>query len=109
MAAPALVVAGDKDFSPVFSQREDWRADAYRLSPGPKSLLTVFGAEHLLGGVTGYDADETTDEDPERVALVQRLTLAYLRSTLYPSDAAWANAQDALAREAATLAHIDSK
>ena len=38
---------------------------------------------HLLGGVSGYDAAETTDEDPERVALVQRLTWV-LRTTLYP-------------------------
>lgn len=52
--------------------------------PGPKSLLTLFGAEHGLGGVAGYDVAETTDEDPGRVAAVQRLTWAYLRSTLYP-------------------------
>jgi len=96
MTAPALVVAGDKDVSPAFSDRVDWRADAYFLSPGPKCLLTVFGWEHMLGGVSGYDAAETTDENPERVAAVQRLTWAYLRTALYPEDPAWPAARAAL-------------
>jgi hypothetical protein len=30
--------------------------------------------------------DKTTDENPERVAEVQRLTRAYLRSALHPGD-----------------------
>jgi hypothetical protein len=30
---------------------------------------------HGLGGVAGYDAAETTDENPRRVAAVARLTL----------------------------------
>ncbi len=65
MTTSALVVAGDKDVNPMFSDRVAWRADAYVLSPGPKCLLTLFGAEHILGGVSGYDAAETTDESPE--------------------------------------------
>jgi hypothetical protein len=47
--------------------------------------------------VTGYDAAGTTDENPERVALIQRLTLAYLRSTLYDGDPSWSEASAALA------------
>ncbi len=89
MTTPALVVAGDKDLNPNFSDRVDYRADAYFLSTGPKCLLTLFGAEHILGGISGYDAAETTDENPERVAAVQRLTWAYLRTALYPEDPAW--------------------
>ncbi len=46
----------------------DWHADPYFLSPGPKCLLSLFGAEHGLGGVSGYDAAETTDEDPDEWA-----------------------------------------
>ena len=42
----------------------DWHADPYFLSPGPKSLLTLFGAEHGLSGISGYDVAETTDENP---------------------------------------------
>ena len=76
MSSPALVVVGDKDVNPAFSDRADWRSDAYFLSTGPKCLLTLFGAEHGLGGVAGYDAAETTDENPDRVAAVQRLTWA---------------------------------
>src|ERR1700750_1638353 len=48
-------------------------------------------------GVAGYDAAETTDEDPERVAAVARLTGAYLRTALYPGDPAWQAARDKLA------------
>ncbi len=90
MTTPTLVVVGDADVSPHFTPRgPDWHADPYFLSSGPKALLTLFGGGHLLGGVSGYDAAETTDESPARVALVARLTGAYLRSALYPGDASW--------------------
>ncbi|GAA3453299.1 alpha/beta hydrolase family protein [Dactylosporangium matsuzakiense] len=78
MKAPALIVAGDHDQSLLSVRGPDWFTDAYHLSPGPKTLLTLFGAEHSLGGISGYAAAETTDEHPARVALVQRLTTAYL-------------------------------
>ncbi len=97
MTTPALVVAGDNDVSPHLTVRgADWHADPYFLSTGPKCLLTLFGAEHGLGGVAGYDVAETTDENPERVAAVQQLSWAYLRSTLYPEDPAWHTACAAL-------------
>jgi hypothetical protein len=66
------------------------------MSPGPKSLLTLYGGEHLLGGISGYLVTETTDENPERVAAVQQLTWAYLRSAFYPEDQAWKNASKEL-------------
>ena len=109
MRMPALVVAGDKDKNPNFSARDDWRSEAYFLSPAPKSLLTIFGAEHMLGGISGYDAAETTDENPERVALVQQLTWAYLRTALYPEDASWQEASRALRENTPPLARIESK
>jgi hypothetical protein len=40
----------------------------------PTCLLTLFGSGHGLGGVAGYDVVETTDERPELVAVVQRLS-----------------------------------
>lgn len=89
MSRPALVIVGDKDFNANFSTREGWRADAYNQGPSPKTLLTVFGAEHIFGGISGWDAKETSDEDPERVAEMQRVTWAYLRSALYPENKAW--------------------
>lgn len=42
----------------------DWSEDPYRLSPGADQLPTVFGGEHSLGGIPGYEAAETTDESP---------------------------------------------
>ena len=99
MTTPTLVVVGDEDRSPHLTVRgPDWHADPYRLSTGPKCLLTLFGGEHLLGGVSGYDAAETSDENVERVAAVQRLTWAYLRSALDPADPAWPTACGALER-----------
>ncbi|WP_439675001.1 alpha/beta hydrolase family protein [Embleya sp. MST-111070] len=95
MTAPALVVAGDRDESPLSVRGPEWLADPYHLSPGPKSLFTLFGAEHSLGGIAGYEVRETTDENPERVALIQRVTLAYLRHALGIDDADWAEAKNA--------------
>ncbi|MFI5675471.1 alpha/beta hydrolase family protein [Streptomyces cellulosae] len=110
MATPALVVAGDKDASPHLTVRgPEWHADPYVLSPGPKSLVTLFDAEHGLGGVSGYDVAETTDENPERVAAVQRLTWAYLRTELYPGDSAWRAACDALTAAPSPLGRVESK
>ncbi len=109
MATPALVVAGENDWNPMFSDRRDWRVDAYTHSPGPKTLLTVFEAEHMFGGVSGYDAAETTDENPERVAGIRAIVWAYLRSQLYPGDPAWAAATAALETMSAPFATVDSK
>jgi len=109
MTPPTLVVAGDKDVNPNFTDRVDWRADAYFLSPGPKCLLTLFGAEHSLGGVSGYDAAETTDENPARVAAIQRLTWAYLRTALYPEEPAWAAARAALMDAPDPLGRVECK
>ncbi|MFE2100827.1 alpha/beta hydrolase family protein [Streptomyces sp. NPDC059468] len=110
MRTPTLVVAGDKDDSAHLTVRgPDWHTDPYFLSPGPKSLLTLFDAEHGLGGVSGYDVAETTDENPERVAAVQRLTWSYLRSRLNPGDPAWQAACDALAAGPSPLGRVESK
>ena len=110
MTTPALVVAGDKDTSapPDGTGRGLARRPVLPL-PGPKTLLTVFDAEHGLGGVSGYDAAETTDENPERVAAVARLTSAYLRSELYPGDPAWQEARDALTAGPDPIGRVESK
>ncbi|MFK0114915.1 alpha/beta hydrolase family protein [Streptomyces sp. NPDC090994] len=110
MTTPALVVAGDEDDSRHFTDLgPDWHADPYHLAPGPKSLLTVFGAGHGLGGIAGYDAAETTDENPARVAAVARLAAAYLRGALVPGDGAWKAACDELAAEAEPVGRVASK
>ncbi|GAA1399285.1 hypothetical protein GCM10009613_54710 [Pseudonocardia kongjuensis] len=92
MRPPALVVMGEADSSPLTTAGPDWCADPYLLSPPGRSLLRLHGAEHSLGGIPGYDAAETTDSHPGRVAAVQTLSTAYLRSALDPSDEAWATA-----------------
>ncbi|MFF9410463.1 alpha/beta hydrolase family protein [Streptomyces anandii] len=109
MTAPALVVAGDHDQSALSTRGPDWFTDPYLHSPGDKSLLTLFGAEHSLGGIKGYEAAETTDEHPGRVALLQRLTTAFLRSALDPSDTGWKEAAAALAEDPGALGRLESK
>nr|WP_145162358.1 alpha/beta fold hydrolase [Paenibacillus terrae] len=109
MNTPALVVAGDEDQSMLSTRGPDWFTDPYFLSPGSKSLLTLFGGQHSLGGITGYNATETTDESPERVALLQRITWAYLRSALGLGHSSWAAARAVLEEGANPLGRIESK
>jgi predicted dienelactone hydrolase len=106
----ALVVCGDMDLSPHLTVRgADWHADPYHLSPGAEALLTVAGGKHGLGGIAGYDARETDDEDPDRLELTRRMVWAYLRSALIAGDPAWENACAALAGPAGALGRLDLK
>ncbi len=109
MDTPTLVIVGDKDVSPLTVRGWDWFTDAYTLSPGANWLVTLFGGEHLLGGISGYLVTETTDENPERVAAVQQLTWAYLRSALYPGDPAWANACAELMEQPDAIGQVEGK
>jgi hypothetical protein len=69
----------------------------------------VFGGEHILGGISGYDAAETTDESPARVEAVAQMTWAYLRTALNPADPAWPAACDALRDAPSPFARVDTK
>lgn len=109
MSTPTFVIAGDHDDLPLTVRGPDWCADPYFLSPGAESLLTLFGAEHSLGGIAGYDAAETTDENPARVALIQQLTWAYLRHALGIEDDSWQTGLKALAADPDPLGRIESK
>ncbi|KAK9728938.1 hypothetical protein K7432_000690 [Basidiobolus ranarum] len=97
MNTPALIVWGDEDVSPHLTVRgADWHEDPYTFSSGPKDSFMVKGGKHGFGGISGWDAGETLDESPERLAAVQRMTLAYLKSQLYDGDRAWTEACQAL-------------
>lgn len=109
LTTPTLVVAGDHDQSHMSSRGPDWFTDAYVFSPGATDLLTLHGAEHALGGIPGYEVAETTDENPERVALLQRMSTAYLRTALHIDDASWATARTALDDSTDPIGHVDSK
>ncbi|MER5932448.1 chlorophyllase [Streptomyces sp. NPDC002054] len=109
MTAPALIVAGDHDQSHLSTRGPDWFTDPYTHSPGDKSLLTLFGAEHSLGGIPGHEVAETTDENPARVALIQQLTTAFLRSALQGDSAGWKAAATALEEDPEPLGALRSK
>lgn len=109
MTGEALVIAGDKDLNVRFSDRLSYRWDAFTCAPAPKTLLTFFGAEHMFGGISGYAAAETTDENPERVATLLAFVWAYLRSQLYPGDDSWADAVASLDGDTDPVAKVESK
>jgi len=102
-----LVVVGEKDYSAHLTVKGPaWHADAFHDSPGANCLMTVLGAEHGLGGISGYDAKETQDESPERLEVVLRMTWAYLRSALRDGDGSWDVARQALAAKASQHAVV---
>ena len=109
LAAPALIAAGDADQSMLSTRGPDWWTDAYQDSPGPKSLLTLFGAEHGLGAIHAYGSiPQTAAENPATVALVQRVSTAYLRTALGIDDSSWPAAQHALASEPQPAGRLES-
>ena len=109
MTLPALVINGDKDKNPNFSDLENWRADAYYHSPAPKSLLTVFDGEHIFGGISGYDVSETTDENPDRVTFLSMSIIAYLRSAFDENDTSWEEVKQEMQNNSDAKGSIESK
>ena len=59
-------------------------------------------------GSVGHEVAETTDESPERVAVVQRLTTAWLRTALHVDGGSWAAARSASHDAADPIGHVDS-
>jgi pimeloyl-ACP methyl ester carboxylesterase len=106
---PALIVTGDHDQSHLSTRGPDWFTDAYFMSPGAEHLLTLFGGEHSLGGIVGYSSTETTDENPERVALIQRVTTAYLRTALAVDATSFATASAQIQQDAESVGRLDVK
>lgn len=96
MISPALVVFGDEDVPDYLTTRGvQWHRDPYDLAPGKKDLLTIKGAGHIFGGVSGWDARECEDESVERVEVVRRMTGAWLRSQ-FGGEGEWEGARKAL-------------
>ncbi|CAK7212711.1 hypothetical protein SBRCBS47491_001559 [Sporothrix bragantina] len=109
MTTPTLVVWGDEDIGPHLTVRgADWHADPYTMAPAPKTSLSITGGKHGFGGISGWDAAETQDGSVERLAAVQRLTWAYLWSSLYKGDTAWDKACAAL-KGLEQLGRVESK
>ncbi len=105
-----LVVCGDQDDSPYLTSRGPaWHTDPYTRGAGADALLTLIGGKHFLGGIMGYDLKETDDEDPERLAITQRMTWAYLHSALDGDKTSWDTAIDALVEHCSALATVSRK
>ncbi len=85
------------------------RAGVLLAVTGLGDQLTPFAAEHSLGGIVGYGVAETTDENPARVAMIQRLTSAYLRSALGVDDTDRKEALTALDEDPDAMGAVRSK
>ncbi|MCR9136782.1 MAG: alpha/beta fold hydrolase [Alphaproteobacteria bacterium] len=110
LSTPALAVVGDEDVNPFMTVRgAEWYRAASEDGPGAKHLLSLVGGKHGLGGIAGYDAKETSDEDPDRLAVVQRATAAFLLSQLYRDEQSWQQTVDVLQSKGEGLATIETK
>jgi predicted dienelactone hydrolase len=105
LTTSSLLVAGGADDSPLSVRGPDWFTDGFRLAPGVTDLLVLTGAEHSLGGINGYDDTHTTDESPDRVALVREASTAYLRTALGIERESWERVRN----EATDLGRFESK
>lgn len=111
LTTPSLLVAGENDQSLLSVRGPDWWTDGYRQSPGAEGLLTVAGAEHSLGGiVTNLAAKEMAEhESPDKLALVQRVTTAFLNKALGVRDDDWAAVENEFSGGAEPLGRLESK
>lgn len=110
LSTPSLVIVGDEDVNPFITVRgAEWYRAAYEDGPGASHLLSLVGGQHGLGGIAGYDAKETKDEDPDRLAVVQRATSAFLYSQLFSDDPSWQRTLDVLGSKTDGLATIETK
>ncbi len=110
LSTPSLVIVGDQDVNPFMTVRgAEWYRAAFEDGPGVSHLLNLVGGQHGLGGIAGYDAKETGDEDPDRLAVVQRATSAFLHSHLNDDDPSWSQTQKVLETNAAALATVETK
>lgn len=83
--------------------------DAYELSPGEKSILTLCGAEHSMGGIAGFSVHHTADWSFDRIEFVQRVTTACLRSALDLDGEVWPQTQTALSDGSHPLGRLQSR
>lgn len=105
-----LFVAGDADQSVLSTRGPDWWTDAYRTSSGPNALLTLFGAQHSLGGVHAYGTvPQSEAENPANVALVQRVTTAYLHAALGTGATGWDDLASVVQGDAAAVGRLEVK
>ncbi len=116
LAAPALVVTGDNDGSPVRGQEGktgSWRREVYDASPaGGKYLLWIDGAHHNFGGISGAARwAGAGPENPQQVKLVATTCLAFLDATLKKLGAAevYMDDADGFARAAGGAARLEGR
>lgn len=111
LTAPSLVLTGDQDFNERFSDRKTWRGDAFRFSPKDNGamLVTFNNCAHIFGGISGYDAKEANDENPQLVSDAQWVTWSYLMSQLYPENKAWSMVAAELERPDNSIGTLETK
>jgi len=63
----------------------------------------------MLGGISGYEVTETTDEDADRVALIQKATQTFLRAKLLGCEDEWTDFSAAMVDDYAALGCLKLK
>jgi hypothetical protein len=77
---------------------------------GPSQYVSsLYGGELGLGGISGYEVAETTDENLPRAAMVMRMTAAFLRTQLGLDSGAWTCEVEHLSRGSARLATVHER
>ncbi|MDP9616201.1 hypothetical protein [Streptomyces demainii] len=106
---PIALAAPDRGRDPRVRVTASTATDGYRLSPGATDPRAPFGAEHGVGGIQGANDTRTTDESPERIALVRQATLVYPPTALGLDHDAWPTARRTPTAAGAPLGSVGSK
>ena len=82
LSVPAFFLTGTNDKSPRNGKSPQWREEAYKLSPpGDKFFLSIDGAYHGFGGITGKQRWSGAGPDnADEVRIVKIASLAFFEA-----------------------------
>ncbi len=107
---PMLMIVGDQDITPGFSDTWQVHADYYMKGPNGQCMAVMAGMKHYLGGILGTNRTEE-GQPPNAAALseIQRMTLAFFDTQAKGSNA-WPQLRDELLKtRPAPLAQFECK
>jgi predicted dienelactone hydrolase len=80
VSKPMLLIAGDQDVIKGFNDKWQDHADYYYKGPTGQCLAVMTGEKHYLGGILGIHRTEEETPNPQSLAAVQTMTLAFLNT-----------------------------
>ncbi len=109
LTTPTLVVAGDHDQSGCPAAAPTGSRTHTVSAPVPPTCSLCTTPSTPWAGSPDTRSPRLPTKNPERVALLQRMSTAYLRTALDLDTDAWAAARAALANTTNPIGHVDSK